>query len=239
MRIYDLSPIDDALLFSADVQHQLTVLRPLGRGQSYEGHWVPLPVWPLKKPRKRRTEPLCDLSSVAAMSSLPVLSARARQCFEPILEPYAQWLPLAFDDEPRWLLNSLRVIEALDEPRSQITRFDDGRVSGIETYAFVESQVADEWLFKVATFPYLVLVTDRFRDLVMRSGLTGFHFQPVWDSEHRPFRPTPGKAEMLTRPEIYGPDGFVPNMREYWPAEWKEQARQMKRSGKAGATIGP
>jgi hypothetical protein len=119
-------------------------------------------------------------------------------------------------------------LDALDLSRSVVRRLPQGQVVNVEVYAFEPQRIVDEWLFKVATSPFHVLVTDRFRELVAQHGLTGFFFQPVWDSEHEPFRPTPGPAEMLTRPEVYGPHGFVPNLRDHWPPEWKEEARRMK-----------
>ncbi len=229
MRIYSIEPHDDVQLLDMDVGQQATVMRALGRGAAYEWSWRPLPVWRLKKPRKRRLEELCDLTTVAADSGVPAMSARAKRVLEPILGRDAEWLPLAFDEREYWLLNSLRVLDALDVPKASVTYFPDGRVSGIEAFAFKLSVIADEWLFKVSLFPYRVLVTDRFRSLVEREGLTGFHFQPIWDSDHKPFRAWPGREDIRSRPDVFGPDGFVTNYKEFWPPEWKEQARQTKR----------
>jgi hypothetical protein len=228
MRIYSIGPLDDTQRLDMNVEQQINILRRLGQGIAFKGVWEPIPVWNLKKPRKRRLENLCDLSVVAAKLSIPVLSRHAKSVFEPLLGESAQWLPLNFDAGEYWLLNSLRLLDALDVSNSVIRSFPDGSTWEVEQYAFEPSVVADELLFKVSTAPYDVLVTDRFRALVIENGLTGFYFQPVWDSEHKPFRPLASGDEMLKRPEIYGPEGFVPNLEEYWPPEWKEQARQVK-----------
>jgi hypothetical protein len=235
MRIYSLGPLDDARRLDMNVDQQLKVLSTLGRGIPFPDDWVPLDVWSLKKPRKRRLENLCDLSVVAAKLSIPVMSGRAKSVFEPLLGVSAQWLPLEFETGDYWLLNSLRVLDALDIADSVIRYFSNGSLWEVERYALKPPIVADELLFKVSTAPYDVLVTDRFRTAVVDNGLTGFHFQPVWDSEHRPFRPVVSGDEMFERPEIYGPEGFVPNLQEYWPPEWKEQARQLKRLAKESA----
>lgn len=229
MRIYSIGPHDNVQRLDMNVDQRVAIMRTLGRGAAHEGSWHPLPVWRLKKPRKRQTEELCDLTAVGAAEGVPVMSAHAKKILEPILGKGAEWLPLAFDEREYWLLNSLRVLDALDLSQASIRHLPHGPVWSIEKYAFRPSVVADEWLFKVSTATNPVLVTDRFRSLVESEGLTGFFFQPVWDSEHRPFRPTANREDILTRPEIYGPEGFVTNLEEYWPPEWKEQARQIKR----------
>jgi hypothetical protein len=235
MRIYSIGPLDDAQRLDMSVDHQMKVLSTLGQGIPFQGDWAPLSVWSLKKPRKRRLENLCDLSVIAAKLSVPVMSGRAKSVFEPLLGASAQWLRLDFEAGSYWLLNSLRVLNALDVPKSAIRYFSNGSLWEVERYALQPSVVADELLFKVSTAPYDVLVTERFRAVVVENGLTGFHFQPVWDSEHRPFRPVASGEEMLKRPEIYGPEGFVPNLEEYWPPHWKEQGRQLKRLAKESA----
>ena len=235
MRVFNISPHDDVQRFDMDVDLQVGVLRNLGRGQAHEGPWTPIPVQRLKKPRKRREESLCDLSAVAANVSVPVMSARARQVLEPILGADAQWLRLVFDEGEYWLLNLLRVVDAVDPTMAAVRRFPDGRVADIEEYAFVAEVVAREWLFKVSTATFDVLATDRLRELVLDHALTGFHFQPVWDSGHKPFRVFPGRDHIRSRPEVFGPDGFVANYSEFWPAEWKELARQRKREARPAA----
>ena len=54
------------------------------------------------------------------------MSARAKQIFEPLLGENAQWLPLAFDECEYWLLNSLRVLDALDLSQASVRHFTHG-----------------------------------------------------------------------------------------------------------------
>lgn len=234
MRICSLEIRDDVQQLNADVNWQLEVLRTLGRGARCAQPWNPVPVSRLHKPRKRRVEELCDVTAIAAHVDVPVFSERARNVLQPILGATAEWLPLAFDEAQYWLLNLLQVIDVLDVSKAHVRTLPNGRVLDIDTYAFKEELVSDQWLFKVVQHPFSVFATDRFRELVKVENLTGFFFQPVWDSDHAPFKPIPGRAEILTRPEIYGPEGFVPNVQELWPDEWKQRAREMKkRSGEA------
>jgi hypothetical protein len=215
-----------------DVELQASALRVLGRGEAHSGHWKPIEVQRLQKPRKRKAEGLCDFTAVAAKESVPVLSTRAKQVVAPMLGDKAQWLPLTFDEQEYWLLNLLNIVDALDEAQSILCRLPDGKVIGIDGYALRPDLIVQEWMFKVSTAPFDVLVTERFRSLVEDNSLTGLHFQPVWDSKHAPFRKLPGRDYIRTRPEIYGPNGFVTNYTEFWPPEWREVAK-LARADKA------
>jgi hypothetical protein len=232
MRIYSMGIHDDVQMLDTHVDQQVTTLRAVGRGKQAEGIWQPLPVWRLKKPRKRKLEDLCDVTAVCASVDKPVMSSRAKRLLEPVLGTDAQWLALSFEECEYWILNSLRVLDAVDLSGSAVGYFPDGRVSDVEKYALRESVVADEWLFKASVAPYDVLVTERFRSLVTREKLTGIYFQPVWDSAHKPFSAFAGRKEIATRPEVFGPKGFVPDREEFWPVEWKEEAEELKRQAK-------
>lgn len=229
MRICSLEPRDGVQLLDADVDWQVAVLRSLGRGVRYEGTWHAPRVTRLRKPRKRQQEALCDLTAIAAAIDVPVLSLRAKKLLEPILGQDAQWLPLAFDEADYWLLNLVRIVDGLDLSKTKMRTLPNGKVLSIDIYAFKDEAVADLWLFKITQHPFHILATDLFRELVDAEQLTGMFFQPVWDSEHAPFRPIPNPAEIITRPEVYGPEGFVTNLKEYWPPEWKAQARKLSR----------
>lgn len=229
MRIYAISPCDNVQLLDMDVEKQIKILRPLGKGKKHEGLWEPLSVWRLKKPRKRRPGELCDFTTISAKSNIPVMSSRAKKIFEPMLGASAQWLPLDFEECQYWILNSLNILDSLDLSETKISYLPNGLVWGIDEYAFKLSTIANEWLFKVPQKTYDCLATDQFRSLVEKENLTGFYFQPMWDSEHKPFPGRFNRKNMLERPEIFGPEGFVPNAKEYWPPEWKNLAKELKK----------
>lgn len=229
MRIYSVGPKDSVQRLDTDVDLRLAIMRAMAIAAPWPGDWQPARVWRLQKPRKRSVEPLGDWTSVGAAEGMPALSARAKDLLQPLLGATVQWLPLAFDEGDYWLLNCLRQPDVLDVSASTVTYRPDGTVAGIHKFAFKPGVVADEWLFKLPGAPNFVFVTDRFRELVERERLPGLFFQPVWDDAHAPFTPIPDRAEVLTRPEIYGPEGFVPNVTELWPPEWKQKAREMKR----------
>ncbi|HMK34583.1 MAG TPA: DUF1629 domain-containing protein, partial [Desulfomonilaceae bacterium] len=76
------------------------------------------------------------------------------------------------------------VVDALDEPRSEVERFDSGRIMSIEEYSFIEERLLGVVVFKLPQrplgWPY---VTDPFVERVQAAKLKGFRFRPVWSSD--------------------------------------------------------
>lgn len=115
----------------------------------------------------------------------PVFSDRARRLLAPHLEGLGQWIELTSEHDPTyWLFYITNIVDALDEPRSELLRFKDGGVMRIARYAFRPEAVRDQWLFTLPQRPGCNrCVTDRFVDLVRRHGLTGFEFTLLWSDE--------------------------------------------------------
>jgi hypothetical protein len=118
----------------------------------------------------------------------PVFSERAKRVLEPHLAGLGRWIQLDSDEAPYWLFFITNVVDALDEAKSDVRRFADGkRVMRIASYAFKPEVIRDQFLFTLPQQPGSDrLVTDRFIDLVHEHGLTGFWFQRLWSSERGP-----------------------------------------------------
>jgi hypothetical protein len=232
MRIYRVGCIDAAQRLDMAPEDQAHLFRGrLGSGKTFSEKWTPPTVWHMVLPRlSDRNRRLCDITIVANHIGTPVLSARAKQAFEPRLGANVEWLPLPFDGCEYWLLNVLRTVE-LDKTRAVTRDFSDGQPGPVEKYAFHESDVADLWLFKAHSWPISVLCTERVRDLVEAEQLTGFWFRCAWDSTYEPFGidRINDSSDVLSRPEIYGPDGIQPGFERYWPPEWKQRAQELKK----------
>jgi hypothetical protein len=97
----------------------------------------------------------------------------------PLLARHGELLPLACADADLWLFNALTVVDALDEDRSEIVRFDDGSILSVDRYAFRDDAVAP--VFKV---PQLLrgplFAGDEFAAAVAEAGLTGLGLTEVW-----------------------------------------------------------
>ncbi len=85
------------------------------------------------------------------------------------------------------MFNITRLVDALDERRSAIERFDDGRVLGIDHCALYADQLAGESIFKLPQKPAVYeYVTDEFRRRVEQARLSGFLWgRRVWAVDAR------------------------------------------------------
>lgn len=113
------------------------------------------------------------------LSCAPVLRERAIDRLRQDFEPYGEFLALDCD-EPITLFNATNVIDALDEPNSQIVRFDDGSILDIERYAFLPTVIQGHDLFKLPMRASSVFVSDGLIEKLKRTGLVGACFELVW-----------------------------------------------------------
>lgn len=103
---------------------------------------------------------------------------RAAEALKNILRRYGQLLPLG--GEYVLLFNVTCVLDALDEQKSKIVRFDDGDILTVEKHEFVRSVIAENEIFKLPSRSSPVFVTDGFVKQVRDAGLRGVSFELVW-----------------------------------------------------------
>lgn len=129
--------------------------------------------------------PIPDYSTVAGA---PVLRARALDVLGDLLQGRCELLPLHVEgDADLHMVNVTRLSDALDEERSELDLFGDGRVMDIDRHAFRPERLAGETIFRVAQAPDLWdYVTDAVRGRVENAGLTGFLWdRRVWSADGR------------------------------------------------------
>ncbi|CDX40594.1 conserved hypothetical protein [Mesorhizobium sp. SOD10] len=110
----------------------------------------------------------------------PLLRRPAVDALAAALRPYGELVALR--GEEVWLLNVTNVIDALDEKRSRIVRFDDGDILAIERYAFDAEKIGTAEVFKLPMRASPVFVDDVFVERVRKARLRNVSFEPVWTS---------------------------------------------------------
>ena len=126
---------------------------------------------------------LSDYSNVG-YTPYPCFSARAKELLGPHINGLGQWLALECGEAPYWLFNITNLIDALDEPQSELVRFTDGGIMRIAQFGFHPTQLVGQLIFKVPQRAGMYnLVTQDFVDLVHKHGLTGFSFRLLWSEE--------------------------------------------------------
>jgi len=113
------------------------------------------------------------------VSSLLIFKPKVIHAIGDYLKDYGEFLPLICEDAKIVMYNPTRVIDALDEQKSTITRFDDGRIMMIDKHVFHADKIADVDVFKLPMRASATYVSQRFADIWASHGLTGLDFVPV------------------------------------------------------------
>jgi hypothetical protein len=115
---------------------------------------------------------------------IPVFSSRAVTAVMDLLQDSGELLPIVCDDEYYSIFNVTRVVDALDEPKSKLRLFSDGKIMDIDRHAFFPEKLKGIHIFKIPQSVLMdVFITDTFVDIVKTAGLKGFEFRPVWSSK--------------------------------------------------------
>jgi hypothetical protein len=114
-----------------------------------------------------------------------LLSQRAIDVFGPLLDGAGQMFrTVQRQTETRYtILYVRRQVDALDEDRSEVERFEtSGRIADIIRAEFQAERLRDAPIFRLPRGGK-VFVTDAIADAVQRHGLTGFKLTEVWSAE--------------------------------------------------------
>lgn len=151
-------------------------------GKSMKNTWIPFCVREDEKIRKG------DKPSFSG--SLPVFSRKAVKVLKKYLDNNTEILPLMyrkknhFSKEEYFVINVTNLVDCIDYERAEVKRFkNSGEILRFIKYAFKPEAIKNVHIFKVPEDCVAVLVSDEFKNLVESSGLKGFLFIEVWDSE--------------------------------------------------------
>jgi len=143
--------------------------------------WTSLSVKVLRDTKSNRNLPPGDFPHLTV--GAPVFSLRAVNVLKDILLENGQIFPLSCSEGEYYIFNVITFIDALDESRSEVMRFESsGRIMRVLKYAFFGDRLTGATIFKIPQFPRSeVYVTDKFRKLVADNRLLGFSFPPIWE----------------------------------------------------------
>ena len=79
----------------------------------------------------------------------------------------------------------VNLVDAIDYSKAEAKYYSNSnRVMRFQKFAFYEEKLKGNYIFKLIEHPKsAIYVTDEFRQRVVDSGVTGFDFDLVWDSE--------------------------------------------------------
>jgi hypothetical protein len=116
------------------------------------------------------------------LHSMLIVRDRALASLRPVLERYGEILPLRCD-EPVSLFNATTILDALDEERSAIVRFDDGDLLAIERHVFRPDVIGNSEIFKLPVRASSIYLQEPVVRRIGELGLVGLAFDLVWTDE--------------------------------------------------------
>lgn len=146
-------------------------------GQPIE-NWRPLAVTASKDEL-----PPCDFPSLTA--GVFVFNRRAKEALEDLLEPVGQFLPLLTSQGEHYAYNVINRIDVLNEERSEVSRFESGRVMMVRRYEFHPEKVQNQVIFQIPQETTRIYVTHNFMERVEKYGLTGLKPRLLWSYDER------------------------------------------------------
>jgi hypothetical protein len=156
------------------------VVRQLGEARAED--WQPVRVRILR--RLDDGTPLRAATLPWYGNHVMILTGEAVEAIGERLAEAGDLLRLDCDEAELWLLHVRRFVDCLDEDRSTIVRFQDGRIMRLTTPVFDPERVGNAELFKIPQMPrgslYLV---GGLVDVIRDAGLAGTAFEAVW-SDH-------------------------------------------------------
>ena len=98
-----------------------------------------------------------------------------------LLREYGELLPLSCPDAELFLFNPTRIVAALDEHASDVTRFAGGRIMRVTRYVFRADAITGVDIFKIPSLRVSpTFLSERVIQLWTSAGLHGLDFRRVW-----------------------------------------------------------
>lgn len=150
------------------------------RGKHLSSNWEKLKLKLIEHGEKLKKGDMPYLSP-----GVPVFSIKAISTLQQYLNNNAETLDIECDIGNYKIINIINVMSCLDHERSEIKYYPNSqRIMRIKKYVFNKEKVKNEHIFKIIEQPRAtIFVSDEFRNKVIESGLEGFKFVEVWDSE--------------------------------------------------------
>lgn len=146
-------------------------------GKSLSDNWTPVPVI-INEEIKPSDSPGLDTSA-------PIFSEKAVEILKDLMDGSVEILPLRSRNGKYFAINVLDVVDCVDYSNSKFRTFkNSNKIMFFEKYSFIPECIKGKNIFKIVDEPTkTAFVSDEFKEKVFSSGLTGFKFILVWDSE--------------------------------------------------------
>jgi hypothetical protein len=146
VRVYVPQPEEGFELCHPIIPADFENLVRLINGQPRADSWTPIPVEII---REDEGEPLKRAGSPWLGPHALILREDAAAAVSRPLARWGEFLPLRCSEAPLVVYNPTHVLDALDERKSDVRRFSNGRVMMVKRYVFREGAIGKESAFKI------------------------------------------------------------------------------------------
>jgi len=122
--------------------------------------------------------------------TMPLVDLKVFSCIIDFVKDSVELLPTilvdeGYDSETFYILNVINRLDCIDFETSDYERFTcDGKIMYFKKRVFKEHKVKGEHIFVAkGDRPYEVYISDELKQTLENSGLKGFKFKLIWDSE--------------------------------------------------------
>lgn len=118
----------------------------------------------------------CDFPLLYGL--IPVMSEKAKKIFATLIPAdFVEYLKIRVEDENYYALNILKSYDKLlNIGKSKIDYFSNGEIMAIDKY--VLNEISDlSPIFKITQLKIRAFVTEEFKNIVKKEGLTGLEFE--------------------------------------------------------------
>ena len=129
-----------------------------------------------------RSNVLPDFTEVG-LRPIPTFSERAVEVLGEVLTMHGELAPVEMDEPVRYFgFNPTTIVDILDEGRSEIARFRDGRVMSVERHVLADTVYELPPIFKIPqTRRNTTYVSETFVQLAKEKGVRGFRFELLFE----------------------------------------------------------
>lgn len=181
-RVYRVEAADHCQSCHPVVSEDTMIIGETLRGHALGGDWNPIEV---------RVVEYCD-DRLLAYSDLPwfrsdawFVRSSALVDIGSLLVENGELLPVKCESADLVLFNSTHVVDVVDQDRSTILRFPDGRPYFVREFIFNETVHKVPAVFKIDLMRVNpILVSDVFVDTWRAAGLKGLEFKCVWQARN-------------------------------------------------------
>jgi hypothetical protein len=180
MNIFRVAPVEGSQFFQANVPNGGEFVSSQINGEKRINGWVPLPIRIVKETDRGRPRRPVDSCLLEMLPSAIALKRGVIPRLEGLLLPHGELLAAFGEGVDAVVFNVTKVVDALDERRSEIFRSAQGRILDISKFYLKRSAIVGIEIFKVPNLRVCpVLFTENAVKSWERLRVTGLEFVQV------------------------------------------------------------